>query len=367
MQIHRLQLTSFRNHAAYGLDMADSPAVICLHGENGVGKTNILEAISLLTPGRGFRSASLEQLQKVKSSVPWAVFAEVLDGDGLVTAIGTGGGAAEENARRVVKIDGVQRRSQADLSEVMAIAALSPAMDQVFALGQASRRDYLDQLIVALSPGHARQMAMYDQARSERRRILQRYQPDNAWLGAIERRMAEPAVAIAALRLEGLQRLQHAIMRQESNFPAAELSVEGEVEHRLNSGAKAAEVEQFMREQLAASRTQDAASGRTQFGVHRSDFVVMHDGAQLPAQLCSTGQQKALLISITLAVVSARTAWHGDPPVVLLDDVFSHLDAARQELLLHELQALGAQCWLTMTELPEMLHSRDDILQVKIA
>jgi DNA replication and repair protein RecF len=358
IQLTKLSLTNFRSHTAYSLIPHENFNVIT--GKNGAGKTNILEAISLLAPARGFRGATLSDLQKFAASkspeanFPWSIFAEGQGIDGQFT-IGTGGDVNQNTSgksdKRIIKINGEQQRSQQTLTQHVSVQWLVPSQDQTFAAGGTSRREFLDRLTSFFFPPHDENLAKFNYVKSERKRLLERKIFDDSWLKSIELKMAEYATAIAASRLEAIILLQNAIdAAPESLFPKAMLSVAGVVEDLMQS-QKALEAEGQYREMLKSNRPQDAESGRTNLGPHRSDFVVFHSLKNLPAELCSTGEQKALLLSITMASVRAKQHLSRITPILLLDEVIAHLDEKKRDEFFEVLKSLNAQTWLTGTEI----------------
>lgn len=354
LAVTTLRLHNFRNYEQ--LDIALGQGSVVLVGHNGAGKTNILEAISLLVPGRGFRGAKLSELDRQgkvsKPSLygcqPWSIYAELETPEGC-TAIGTGRDAGSDKDKRIVKINGETIRGQRELADYASVCYLIPQMDTTFIDGTTSRRSYLDSLVSIFYPDHTKQLAVYDHAKSERRKLLFQYHADASWLTALEQRMAEQGVAIAAARRETVEQLHQAILQGSSSFPKAMLAVDGYVENLLEEHS-ALQTEELFAEKLASCRDQDRESGRTTLGVHRSDFVVVHPDKGLVAELCSTGEQKAMMLSITLATAHARKSRAGVAPILLLDEVVAHLDSTRRVELFAELTGLGSQCWLTGTD-----------------
>jgi len=345
--VRTLSLSHFRNYHSVRIEVSDSPVVLI--GPNGAGKTNVLEAISLLTPGRGIRRAKLSDIDRMDSSAPWAVAAEVAGLRGE-TSIGTGRSADEENSeKRIVKIDGKAARSQTELGSVFAALWLTPQMDNLFIEGGTARRKFLDRLIYSFDGEHATRVNAYDFAMRERNRLLQDGRADPVWLCALEQKMAEQGIAIAVARQHGIEGLNNAVMLSAHSFPKVYLSLAGFVEDAL-AQRSALETEEAFKEKLAAARAQDAATGRTGTGIHRSELGVLHVEKNMVAERCSTGEQKALLVSIILAQARAGAAWHGRIPALLLDEVVTHLDATRRAELFAELSSLGAQSWLTSTD-----------------
>jgi DNA replication and repair protein RecF len=355
LAVTRLMLTDFRGYAAARLAVDERPVV--LTGANGAGKTNLLEAISFLAPGRGIRRARLTEIDrrvppaKPSAAAPgaWTVAATVATPRGAVQ-IGTGrDGASESGERRLLRIDGAPAKSQAALAEHVSLVWLTPQMDRLFLEGSAPRRRFLDRLVYGFDPEHAARVGAYEQAMRERARLLRDGPADPAWLGALEERMAECGIAVAAARRDVTARLDAVCRRARGPFPGAELALTGEIEQRLGAmPALAAEEELCQR--LAAARRIDGDSGTTTVGPHRGDFAVRHAGTGMAAAQCSTGEQKALLIAVLLAQARLQAELRGTAPVMLLDEVTAHLDAERRAALFQEIVGLGLQAWFAGTE-----------------
>jgi len=343
--VRRLDLTEFRNYAALRLELDGRPVV--LTGPNGAGKTNLLEAVSFLSPGRGLRRARLGEAGRQGATRRWAVAARVSGPAGAVD-LGTGLAEGEEGERRIVHVDGQPASGPVALGLHMAVAWLTPQMDRLFVEGASARRRFLDRLVYGFDPDHARRVAAFERAMRDRNRLLA-LGGEARWLTAQEETMAEQAVAVAAARRDGIQRLQAALARNAGPFPRADIAVSGLVETWLDDQPAVA-VEDRYRALLAGQRPVDAAAGMALEGPHRADFVVRHAAKDQPAGLCSTGEQKALLIAIVLANARLTAARRGSAPILLLDEVAAHLDRARREALFDELLALGGQAWLTGTD-----------------
>ncbi|HYL33619.1 MAG TPA: DNA replication/repair protein RecF [Stellaceae bacterium] len=342
----RLVLTDFRGYARVRLAIGPDPVVLV--GPNGAGKTNLLEALSFLAPGKGLRRAKLSEIDRRGGHV-WALAATVASPAGEFD-VGTGRDAdSESGERRHVRIDGVPAKSQQDLSERLAVAWLTPQMDRLFADAASGRRRFLDRLVTGFDPSHWSRLLAYERAMRERARLLREGATDPSWLKALEEIMAENGVALAAARLEAVTRLAAACAEAQGPFPRAGLAIEGAVEHWLGNMPALAAEETF-RAALHDSRGLDRDSGVTQTGPHRSDLLARHLGTGEAAALCSTGEQKALLIAIVLAYARLLALRRGSAPVLLLDEVTAHLDAARRSALFQALRALGAQCWLAGTD-----------------
>ena len=334
MALTRLVLTDFRNHR----DAVLTPGTgfVVLTGENGAGKTNVLEAVSLLAPGRGLRRAALGEMARQGGSGGFGVAAALGPAE-----IGTGT-QSDAPERRLVRINGAAAAATA-LAEWLTVLWLTPAMDRLFVEGPGERRRFLDRLTLALVPGHAHHSARYEAAMRQRNRILaDEGVPDTGWLAALETRMAEHGAAIEAARRMTVAALGERLAAQaEGVFARAGLSLEG----------WEGDGDSLLRE-LAEGRRRDAAAGRTLAGPHRADLIVTHLGKGQAAPLCSTGEQKALLLGLVLGhaeLVAERT---GRAPILLLDEVAAHLDPGRRAALFARL-AGGGQVWMTGTE-PEL-------------
>lgn len=344
LSIARLAVTRFRCYASARLTPDARPVVLA--GPNGAGKTNLLEAVSLLAPGRGLRRARLAEMDRHGDVGGWGVAATIATPDGPVE-IGTG--RDPDGERRVVRINGEAARGQTALADFVSALWLTPDMDRLFREGASARRRFLDRLVFGFDPAHAGRVTAYEQAMRERGRLLSEGNGDSVWLSALEETMAARGVAIAAARLEMVQRLTRALAGAAGPFPGVALSVNGMVEDWLGSGPALA-AEDRLQAELRASRRQDARSGMTAAGPHRSDLVARHLAKDMPADLCSTGEQKAMLIAIVLAEARLQAAERGVAPLLLLDEVVAHLDEDRREALFDEICRLPGQAWMTGTD-----------------
>lgn len=351
-----ITLTNFRNYAHLSLPLTPQPVV--LTGANGAGKTNVLEAVSLLTPGRGLRRARVVDMDRAVPGnanplpLPWAVTASLRLPDGEEVELATGrdaDAAAQGTDRRLVRIDGNEAPQNA-LGDVLSVIWLTPQLDQLFLEGQSARRKFYDRLVYSFEPDHAGHVSAYDQAMRERNQLLQDRRNDSAWFAALERKMAEHAVVVAAFRLQTMERLNAVIAQSSRDFPKATLELHGAVEDMLQRGITAVEAEGRFCELLAASRVEDGYAGRTGQGIHRTELLVFHQTKGMEAAQCSTGEQKAVMLSIILAQARARALWRGAAPILLLDEVVAHLDLKRRAELAEEILDIGVQAWLTGTD-----------------
>jgi len=350
--LRRLTLTDFRCYAHVRLQ-ADARCVV-LTGPNGAGKTNILEAISYLSPGRGLRRARFSDVNRRDTGRGWAVAATVDGTPGGGVDIGTGTISPDPNApvpleRRQVRVGGETMRGPAALAESLAMAWITPQMDRLFQEDSASRRRFLDRLVYGVDPSHATRVASYERAMRERSRLLKSGQGSDQWVLALENSMAEYGVAIAAARRDAVVRLSVALQSASGPFPAALVDVEGTVEASLDDMA-ALDAEQAFREALSRTRGRDGETGGAAVGPHRSDLAVTHLDKNLPARQCSTGEQKALLISIVLADARVGALRNGAAPLLLLDEIVAHLDETRRLALFEQVLEMGVQAWLTGTD-----------------
>jgi DNA replication and repair protein RecF len=351
----RLTLAQFRSHAL--TEIATEGRSVALVGPNGAGKTNLLEAVSLLSPGRGLRRAEAGELARAPGALGWRVRA---------TLAGPGGGteaalSAEPGAPRRVEIDG-KAASQTALGAMVPLLWLTPAMDRLWIEGAEGRRRFLDRAALAFFPRHGEVAARYDRAMRERNRLLRDGPAEPAWLDALEARMAAEGVALARARAAAAARLTAAQDGAKTLFPLARIAIVGRLEERIAGAgdpiappgdatdSRDAEIMEEFRAALARGRRDDAAAGRAGDGPHRSDLDARHAAKDLPARLCSTGEQKALLVSLTLATARGLADARGAAPLLLLDEATAHLDAARRAALFEEIDALGSQVWMTGTD-----------------
>lgn len=328
MPVSRLILTDFRSYSSALLE--PGPGFVLLFGDNGAGKTNLVEAVSMLAPGRGLRGASLSEMARKGSSGAWAVAARVDETD-----IGTGT-LANAPERRQVRVNGASA-SVTSLSEWLSILWLTPAMDRLFTGSAGDRRRFLDRLVLALEPEHAHHSARYDAAMRARNKLLTDGRIDEAWLVSLEMAMAEHGAAVAEARGRTAAALDVQLAdAQDDHFGRAAITVEGELEGDLATVLK-------------ANRDRDAAAGRATAGPHRQDLIVIHQAKQMPAAQSSTGEQKALLLGLVLGHAGLVAERRGQLPILLLDEVAAHLDPRRRAALFARLDGRG-QVWMTATE-----------------
>jgi DNA replication and repair protein RecF len=352
LRVTELRLTHFRNYEQ--AELVTDGAIIVLTGANGSGKTNLLEAISLLTPGRGLRRANLNEVCNVQGPGSWAVAAR-LDHNGDDLAIGTGLSAPlldEETAQREVRINALSAKAS-DLAGYVSALWLTPESDGLFRGPAGDRRRFLDRLILALDPAHGTRVNALDKLLRSRNRLLSEPQWDDKWLTAIEHELAEAAIAVSAARLSQVDSLQASILGhqcQSSPFPFAILNMSGEIEDSLRAHSSVI-AEDHYRDTLQQTRSIDAQAGRTTRGSHLSDLSVVHGPKNIVAEQASTGEQKALLVGLILAQMRHVTSLRGQAPLLLLDEIAAHLDSLRRAALYNELEKLSAQTWLTGTDI----------------
>ncbi len=348
-----LTLSHFRSHVRARMELDGRP--IAIFGPNGAGKTNILEAVSLLSPGRGLRRASPDEIARRPEALGWKISA-VLRSLHQIHEVET---FAEPGGARTVTIDG-KAATQTALGRIARVLWLVPAMDRLWIEGAEGRRRFLDRMTLSFEPGHGEAVLSYEKSMRERNRLLKDGVRDAGWYGALEAQMAEAGAAIQTKRADAIVRLQAAQEGAETAFPAAALALagpDGEEEPWGEDALKAA---------FAEGRPRDMAAGRTLVGPHRADLGAVYTAKGVPAAQCSTGEQKALLISLILANGRALADDFGAAPILLLDEVAAHLDAGRRAALYDEICALGAQAWMTGTgaELFEGLEGRAQFFEV---
>ncbi|ARE40378.1 DNA recombination and repair protein RecF [Rhodovulum sp. P5] len=352
LALTEITLSQFRSHARAHLSMDERP--VAIFGPNGAGKTNLLEAVSLVSPGRGLRRSAAPDMARAPGALGWKVRA-VLRSLRDVHEVETW---AEPGGPRQVRIDG-KPAPQVALGRIARVLWMVPAMDRLWTEGAEGRRRFLDRVTLSFEPGHADAVLTYDKAMRERNRLLKDDVRDAHWYAALEGRMAEAGATIGANRRAALSRLDVAQQGAETAFPRAALALSGP------DGADPGTAEDLAAA-LAAGRGRDMAAGRTLTGPHRADLEAVFEAKDMPAHLCSTGEQKALLIAVVLANARALSGAFGAPPLLLLDEVAAHLDAGRRAALFDEVCALGAQAWMTGTgaELFKALGPRAQYLEV---
>ncbi|MFN3700463.1 MAG: DNA replication/repair protein RecF [Alphaproteobacteria bacterium] len=358
--VQTLKLSNFRCYESLRLEDI-SAGLVVLTGANGAGKTNILEAVSMLTPGRGLRGAKLPDMQRRQGATPWAVAGDIAEPNALGDVTKIGCGLEPVTEKRVVRINGVTVKSQNALADYLACIWLTPQMDRLFIDSSRERRRFLDRLVFAFDPLHSARVSRYENALAQRSKLLRSDRDrggydrgsgrtDPHWLDALEGQIAEAGVALAAARLDFVERLQRVCIAEDhTHFPLAQLRAHGTIEELLGS-APALEVEDMFRYQLASSRGVDMLTGGAATGPHKSDLLVKMAEKNMQAAQCSTGEQKALLIGIVLAHARLVAAERGAAPILLLDEVAAHLDENRRAALYDLLRDIGGQVWLTGTD-----------------
>lgn len=380
----RLTLTDFRNYQFLRINAELAPVIIT--GENGCGKTNILEAISFLTPGKGLRSARLADIRRITPAlvndeyspteiapVSWAVSAQVQNNGETIdigTAVEKSARESEEDGirsfeRRIVKINGNKITSQAELGKYISANWLTPQMDRLFRGGSQPRRGFLDRLVYAFDLEHAKRTANFEHLYKEWYQLLKNGINDAKWLASLEENMATIGVAIAAARREQIAKLNSFIEHEPDDvFPNVVLELDGTIEKLLDK-MPAVEAEDYYRSLLAKQRRNIQYNDSVD-GVNRTDFKVYYKKKRMPAELCSTGEQKSLLISIILAQTKCQTLYQGFAPVLLLDEVTAHLDDIKREALLEKIRALRVQAWITATDPGLFASLRDEAQFINI-
>ncbi|MES2906913.1 MAG: DNA replication/repair protein RecF [Pseudomonadota bacterium] len=351
LRVTELKLQNFRNYQAAELRTDNS--IVVLSGANGAGKTNILEAISLLTPGRGLRRTQLAECAKQNGPGSWAVAAKInLGGDEISIGTGLSSVNDDDGAQRDVRINGMNAKKSSDLSDYVSALWLTPENDGLFRGTAGERRRFLDRMTMALDPAHNTRVNTLEKLLRSRNRLLADPDHDASWLDAIERELSEAAIAVSAARMAQIDSLMQSIDEHHdtsSPFPFAIINLEGEIEDLLREHTSV-EAEDAYRRILRQMRSADAHSGRTTRGSHLSDMCVQHGPKDMAAELASTGEQKALLVGLILAQTRHVVRTRGTAPLLLLDEIAAHLDSLRRAALYDELERVGAQAWLTGTD-----------------
>lgn len=347
VSLSRLKLTDFRNYAAAALALDERHVV--LTGDNGAGKTNLMEAVSLLSPGRGLRRAAYGDITRVGAAGGFSIFA-ALDGMEGEVEIGTGIETGEETTSRKLRINGTPAKTADELTDHLRLLWLTPAMDGLFTGASSDRRRFLDRLVLSLDPAHGRRASDFERAMRSRNKLLDEGRFDPSWLAGIEEQMASLGIAMALARQEMLGLLTRLIeeTRETSPFPSASLQLSGFMDGQFTRPS--VDLEDDYAAMLAESRYRDAGAGRTLDGPHRTDLIVHHREKAMEAERCSTGEQKALLTGLVLAHARLVGNLTGHAPILLLDEIAAHLDEGRRAALFDLIDGLGGQAFMTGTD-----------------
>jgi DNA replication and repair protein RecF len=364
--ISELTITNFRNYKQKKFEFTNSPIVI--YGDNGLGKTNILEAISLLSPGRGIRNANLQDItnknEHIIDSNLWTIYAKVQkhkEYENIATAL-----QVNENSRsnRIVKIN-QKDADKSDLNKIFNLIWLSPQDDQIFIEATSVRRKFLDRIVYCIDPTHSTRISLYERTVRERIKILTgELSYDAKWIEILEQKIAALGTEIAHKRNEALSYLNKAF--QSSIFPKEHIYIEGEFEKMLLENPDLEQTKKIYITKLAKNRTFDANTKRTNIGTHKSDLKVIYKEKNMEAKFCSTGEQKSLLISLTLAKARMCKMLNRPSPILLLDEISSHLDDTKRAELFHEIISLNTQCFLTGTN-AELFKKLKEISKEKVS
>jgi DNA replication and repair protein RecF len=365
-RIRRVALADFRSYPA--LDLRASARMVALAGDNGAGKTNLLEALSLFTPGRGLRRADLGEMAREGGSGGFAVSLEIEGEEGGPLQMGAGLDMVDGATQRRCRLDREPVSSPRAFADHVRVVWLTPAMDGLFTGSAGDRRRFLDRLVLAVDSDHGTRVAALEKALRNRNRLLEERRGERIWLDAAEREIAELAIAVAAARRETVERLAALIAAGRdghSPFPWADIALDGDID-RLLAERPALEAEDLYRALLRDNRARDAAAGRTLIGPQASDLAVLHGPKQCEARRASTGEQKALLVGLVLAHARLVAAMSGIAPFVLLDEIAAHFDPARRGALFDTLQSLGGQVWMTGADMRlfDDLRGRADLFSV---
>lgn len=345
-KIKNLELNFFRNYKHLNFPSENNNIIIT--GNNGSGKTNILEAVSLLIPGRGLRSSKIEHMDTHHEHVPWFIDAAITCGS-EVNYVKTGRTYDTQNSRRFVEINSDSQSKNSELSSLMSVNWVVPQMNHIFITGTSVRRKLLDKIVSNFEPEHSKHLLSYEYNLKERNNLLKQQKYDSDWMSVIENSIAQTAVTIATSRVKTLQIIQESMDKLEYDFPKAILSIDGDIEKQIYDRSSL-DIENDFKVLLKKNRQLDFLTKRTNAGIHRSDLLVYDQTKAIKAENCSTGEQKLLLISIFLAEIFAQIDWKNKVPVLLLDDIAAHLDEKNRMLLCEIISSIGAQAWITGTD-----------------
>lgn len=348
--ISGLELNSFRSYDSATIDGLNQ-GFIALSGANGAGKTNVLEAISLVSHPRGLRSCKIQDAQRLGNADPLAIALRITDPYGVQHF---GVGLDNQHTGKLLRANGVSVRGHTAFADSLRCVWLTPQMDGLFLQGSSDRRRFFDRLVASFDPAHQGRLTRYDKALSQRSKLLKDDgTPDPSWLSALETQLTETATAIAAARVDHLHRLRdqwESVIPSNLPFPRADISLIGFVEDKLEAGLSAVDIEDMLAHQFMTSRPRDAITGGAQDGAHKTDMHVIYADKHMPAEQCSTGEQKALLVGLVLANAAILHKLHNQAPILLFDEVPAHLDKARRQALFDVLSQLETQVWMSATD-----------------
>ena len=348
--ITKISINNFRNYENVSFAFPEYKNFIVISGSNGAGKTNILEAISLFSPGKGLRKANNEDLQNLShKDQPWGISID-LNKDDNIHKLGTGI-LSSGSSRRTVRANGDPIKSRSLLADYLSVIWLTPQMDKIFIDTKSIRRRFFDKMMTDLSPELARDFFEYDKAMRDRTKILKDGPNDSVWLLNLEKVMIEKGLEIAKARIEFCKQLNAQIQKDNiSEFPKGDIGIDGTIEGLLKEHQNIDDINHILFNEFLSNRPRDAARGGASTGVHKSDFIVHYTDKDMPASLCSTGEQKALLISTFLSFAHEMKDRHKQAPIILLDELIAHLDEKRKSSLFIELEKLTSQVFMTGTE-----------------
>jgi DNA replication and repair protein RecF len=339
LSVKNIEAYNFRNYSNFTIDFNKQSSIIL--GRNGAGKTNILESLSLIMPGKGLRRVNYSDISNNQTSSPWKISAQI---DSLYDLINLEN--IEINEKRQITINNSVIRNKNEVADLFCIIWLTPQMDYLFSLSNTEKRKFFDRLVYNYDSEHATRLLKYEYYIRERNKILKNYNKDYSWLSIIEKNISEIGTSIIATRLEAAIQFNRIIKNSDTAFPQAIISIIGDIEKQFDN-MSALQVELYYQDMLKENRQKDAEQGRTSIGAHKSEIKVLHTQKSQYAEFCSTGEQKALLISLILANAKLRIEKTHTVPVMLLDEILVHLDFARQESLFNELNNLKCQFFIT--------------------
>ena len=347
--ISALQLYNFRSHqrCVFRLDKRH----VILSGRNGSGKTSILEAISLCSPGRGLRYSRMPELSRYPGHEGWRVIVDLDGSDQVSINTWCSPGATS----RQIRINDNPAR-QLELSDQIRVLWLTPVMDRLWSESSDKRRRFLDRMTMSMYPQHPVVVSNYEKALRERNRLLRDGIIDDHWLDSLELQMAENGSALTSNRMKAIRKIEEAFQSTTTSFPSARITIVQD--HKMSKGA---EDPHELVALFRSGRRADAAAGRTLAGPHRADMAVLHGETGRAAGQCSTGEQKALLIAIVVANTRAVNRMTGSIPILLLDEAAAHLDLELRKVFMDEICSIEGQVWLTCTEIGELMVGRHDV------
>ena len=346
ISIKKLTLNNFRNHKYLKLDISKN--MILIYGQNGSGKTSVLESISLFDSSNGFRASTLSEIINNDFKGPIEMFGVnlILSESNDFTKIGIGLKKNTNKYQKIISVEGKKNRKDF-INNIPNIYSIIPKMTFLFQSTSEERRSFLDQMIYVIEGNHKKNISDYEKYKSERMKILKKWKTRNGdWLDAVEKKMVSYGLIISDNRRNFLKQLNNMLTNIDKDFPLLQIKLKGELDELLLE-KPAIEVEEIFASTLKENRERDLLTGRTNYGANKTDINVIDKKSLREAKSFSTGQQKTIIFLLIFAFIKYLEKFPFNKTIFLLDDVFSYLDNKFVNLVLEKLNELNVQTWMT--------------------